>query len=67
MADLLAIIDDISDDNPGAAQSLKDEIHDKAARLRDHPRSIALVVSPARARCLCVRITSWSTLKPGKS
>jgi addiction module RelE/StbE family toxin len=35
--DLLAIIDYISDDNPDAAQRLKDEIEHKAARLPAHP------------------------------
>ena len=38
VADLLAIIDYISDDNPGAAQMLKDEIADKASSLPEHPR-----------------------------
>lgn len=38
IADLLAIIDYIADDNPDAAQSLKDEIEDKAARLPAHPQ-----------------------------
>ena len=37
-ADLLAIIDYISDDNPDAAQALKDEIEDKVARLPKHPQ-----------------------------
>ncbi len=37
-ADLLAIVDYIADDNPDAAQRLKDEIEDKAAKLPDHPR-----------------------------
>ena len=36
IADLLAIIDYISGENPGAAQALKDE--DKASRLMEHPR-----------------------------
>lgn len=36
-ADLLAIIDYISDDNPDAAQTLKDEIESKVAMLRTHP------------------------------
>jgi plasmid stabilization system protein ParE len=31
--DLLAIVDYISDDNPAAAQALKDEIETKVARL----------------------------------
>ena len=38
IADLLAIIDYISDENPGAAQALKDKIEDKASRLMEHPR-----------------------------
>ncbi|ARM91144.1 toxin-antitoxin system toxin RelE/ParE family protein (plasmid) [Rhizobium sp. CIAT894] len=37
-ADLLAIIDYISDDNPDAAQRLKDDIETKAAKLPEHPR-----------------------------
>ena len=37
-ADFLAIIDYISEDNPGAAQTLKEEIEDKASRLPEHPR-----------------------------
>ena len=37
-ADLLAIVDYISDDNPDAAQRLKDEIEDKASRLLDRPK-----------------------------
>ncbi|MEO1603309.1 MAG: type II toxin-antitoxin system RelE/ParE family toxin [Pseudomonadota bacterium] len=38
IADLLAIIDYISDDNPDAAQALKYEIEQKASRLPDHPQ-----------------------------
>ena len=37
-ADLLAIIDYISDDNPDAAQKLKDDIEAKAATLPEHPK-----------------------------
>ncbi|WP_368911426.1 type II toxin-antitoxin system RelE/ParE family toxin [Taklimakanibacter deserti] len=37
-ADLLAIVDYISDDNPDAAQRLKDEIETKAAKLLEHPK-----------------------------
>lgn len=37
-ADLLAIVDYISDDNPDAAQRLKDEIEEKASRLPDRPK-----------------------------
>ena len=33
IADLLAIVDYISDDNPDAAQALKDEIEAKTSRL----------------------------------
>ncbi|MDQ0468194.1 type II toxin-antitoxin system RelE/ParE family toxin [Labrys wisconsinensis] len=36
--DLLAIVDYIADDNPDAAQRLKDDIEAKVARLPDHPR-----------------------------
>lgn len=37
-ADLLAIVDDISDDNPAAAQRLKDEIEAKVGALPARPR-----------------------------
>src|SRR5688572_18832314 len=37
-ADLLAIVDYISDDNPDAAQRLKDEIEDKVSKLPEHPQ-----------------------------
>ena len=37
-ADLLTIVDYISDDNPDAAQQLKDDIEAKAAKLLDHPK-----------------------------
>jgi toxin ParE1/3/4 len=36
--DLLAIVDYISDDNPAAAQALKDEIETKVSRLPAHPK-----------------------------
>lgn len=36
-SDLLAIIDYISDDNPDAAQRLKDDIEAKVAALPSHP------------------------------
>ncbi|GAC1046243.1 type II toxin-antitoxin system RelE/ParE family toxin [Rhizobium sp. No.120] len=36
-ADLLAIIDYVSDDNPEAAQRLKDDIEAKVAKLPEHP------------------------------
>jgi toxin ParE1/3/4 len=37
-ADLIAIVDYISDDNLDAAQRLKDEIESKAGALPDHPK-----------------------------
>lgn len=37
VADLLAIVDYISDDNPDAAQALKDEIEVKTSRIPDNP------------------------------
>jgi addiction module RelE/StbE family toxin len=37
-ADLLAIVDYISDDNPDAAQRLKDDIEAKAGKLPEHPK-----------------------------
>ncbi len=37
-ADLLAIVDYISDDNPEAAQQLKDDIEAKVAKLPEHPK-----------------------------
>ncbi len=38
IADLLAIVDYIADDNPDAAQTLKDEIEDKASKLSERPQ-----------------------------
>ena len=38
VSDLMAIIDYISDDNPKAAQALKEDIENKVSRLRDNPR-----------------------------
>ena len=37
-ADLLAIVDYISDDNPEAAQRLKDDVEASTARLLEHPK-----------------------------
>lgn len=37
-ADLLAIVDYISDDNPDAAQRLKDDIEAKAEKLPERPK-----------------------------
>ena len=38
IADLFAIVDVISDDDPGAAEALKDEVEAKVSRLPRHPR-----------------------------
>ena len=38
VTDLMAIVDYISDDNPDAAATLMDEIHEKVAKLPLHPR-----------------------------
>ena len=38
VADLVAIVDYISDDNPEAAQALKQDIETGVLRLRDNPR-----------------------------
>ena len=40
-ADLLAIIDHISDDSPQAAQDMKDEIENKVNALPVHPKKYA--------------------------
>lgn len=37
-ADLLALIDYISDDNPNAAQRLKDDLEEKVGKLSEHPK-----------------------------
>ena len=37
-ADLMNIVATIAEDNPDAAQALKDEIEDKAAKLPQHPK-----------------------------
>ncbi|ABM40237.1 type II toxin-antitoxin system RelE/ParE family toxin [Polaromonas naphthalenivorans] len=36
--DLVEIVEYIAEDNPDAAQELKDEIEEKAAKLPDHPK-----------------------------
>ena len=41
-ADLLAIIDYISDDNPDAAQALKDDIEAKVCLLQTQPKAFRL-------------------------
>ncbi len=45
-ADLLAIVDYVSEDSPDAAQRLKDEIDEKASRLLEHPK----LYRPGRVR-----------------
>jgi toxin ParE1/3/4 len=37
-ADLLAIVEFISDDNPAAAQRLKDDIEERVGKLPEHPK-----------------------------
>ncbi len=37
-ADLIAILDYISDDNPDAAQRLKDDLETKTGKLSEHPK-----------------------------
>ena len=38
VVDLLAIVDYIADNNPDAAQALKEKIEEKTARLPDNPK-----------------------------
>ena len=38
VADLTAIVDYISDDNPEAAQALKEDIETRVSQLRENPR-----------------------------
>ena len=38
VADLLAIVEYIADDNPDAAQALKEDIKAKVSRLRENPQ-----------------------------
>jgi addiction module RelE/StbE family toxin len=54
-ADLLAIVDHISDDNPQAAQDLKDEIEAKVNALSAHPKKCALSRRVSGYRQLTVR------------
>ena len=62
IADLLAIVDYISDDNPDAAQALKDEIEANTSRLPENS-SIGLVEWMAPARWWCVQTIWWSMQK----
>ncbi|MFM9967626.1 MAG: type II toxin-antitoxin system RelE/ParE family toxin [Burkholderiales bacterium] len=54
-ADLLEIVAYIADDNPSAAQKLKDEIEDKVGKLPDHPRLYKLSPRVKGLRELIVR------------
>lgn len=54
-ADLLAIVDHISDDSPQAAQDLKDEIEDKVNVLPAHPKKYAKSLRAPSYRQLTVR------------
>lgn len=54
-ADLLEIVAYIADDNPDAAQELKDEIEDKAEKLPDHPKLYKLSPRVKGMRELVVR------------
>ena len=38
VADLMSIVDYISDNNPDAAQALREDIEAKVSRLRENPR-----------------------------
>ena len=54
-ADLVEIVAYIADDNPDAAQELKDEIEAKADKLPDHPRLYKPSVRVKGLRELIVR------------
>jgi len=43
--DLARLVEYIADDNPDAAQKLKDEIESKAAQLPDHPKTLQIIPS----------------------
>jgi plasmid stabilization system protein ParE len=59
-ADLLSIVDYISDDNPDAAQHLKDEIETKVSNLREHPKLYRPGRLREHERGLSGGITWWS-------
>jgi addiction module RelE/StbE family toxin len=54
-ADLLAIVDHISDDSTAAAQELKDEIENKVNALPAHPKKYAKSIRAPGYRQLTVR------------
>jgi toxin ParE1/3/4 len=58
IADLLAIIDAISDNNPDAAQVLKDEIEAKTSRLPDNPQLYRVGRVDGTREMVCAPITS---------
>lgn len=55
-ADLLAIVDYISDDNPDAAQQVKDDIESKAEKLLHFPK----MGRPGRIEGTRELITAWT-------
>jgi toxin ParE1/3/4 len=55
LADLLAIVDHISDDSAQAAQELKNEIENKVGALTAHPKKYAKSVRAPGYRQLTVR------------
>ncbi|MCY4261277.1 MAG: type II toxin-antitoxin system RelE/ParE family toxin [Rhodobacteraceae bacterium] len=64
IADLLTIVDYISDDNPVAAQALKDEIEDKTSRLVEHPQMYRVGrIEGTRELWSCAETTSSSMPK----
>jgi len=64
--DLLAIVDYISDDNPAAAQALKDEIEAKVSRLPDHPQ-LYRAGRVAGTREMVVHEAIWSSTPKTKT
>ena len=66
VADLMAIVDYISDDNPAAAQVLKDDIETKVSRLRQNARLYRKGRVEGTPRWWCVQITSLSIPKMPK-
>lgn len=55
--DLAGLVGYIADDNPDAAQELKDEIESKAAKLPDHPKLYRPSSRVAGMREMVVRST----------
>lgn len=63
-ADLMDIVACIADDNPDAAQKLKDEIEDKAARLPQHPKLYKLSQRVKGMREVVIR-SNYVMSRPG--